>query len=197
MNEQFQIVNLQLGEKFSQQSSSSSFKKEIVIQRKEEPIKQKPLELIQLPTIQKPQQKKPLIVNKPLLKIPKYDKNYIASIDYNCIREDSMLDSIKTGFGIELILRRECKRPKYKQHLCKENYLNEFESFTEKQLARNNLGVYSKEEVSDILEKILAENENKYVTKPEVEEMLAKLDYVDSELKSTVDYTIPETLFKL
>ena len=112
-------------------------------------------------------------------------------------REDSAMDTVDTGFGDENILRKECKKPKYKQHLCKDNYLGEFEAATEKQLARFNLGVYSKEEVDNLIEDIVHNSDNQYATKTEVEQMLAELDFVDSSLKSTANYEIPETLFKL
>ena len=36
---------------------------------------------------------------------------------------DSVIGSVDTGFGCDNQLIRECPKPKYKTHLCKENYL--------------------------------------------------------------------------
>ena len=60
---------------------------------------------------------------------------------------DSVIGSIDTGFGCDNQIVIDCPKPKYKTHLCKENYLGEFKTESEKTLARNNLGVYSKEEI--------------------------------------------------
>lgn len=106
---------------------------------------------------------------------------------------DSVIGSVDTGFGCDNQLIRECPKPKYKTHLCKENYLGEFKTESEKTLARTNLGVYSKEEIDRIVEN----NNNNFITKKEVQNMIADLDFVDSTLKSYVDYQIPNNLFKL
>ena len=60
---------------------------------------------------------------------------------------DSVIGSIDTGFGCDNQIVIDCPKPKYKTHLCKENYLGEFKTESEKTLARNNLGIYSKEEI--------------------------------------------------
>lgn len=106
---------------------------------------------------------------------------------------DSVIGSVDTGFGCDNQLIRECPKPKYKTHLCKENYLGEFKTESEKTLARTNLGVYSKEEIDRIVGQIV----NNFITKKEVQNMIADLDFVDSTLKSYVDYQIPNNLFKL
>lgn len=109
---------------------------------------------------------------------------------------DSVIGSIDTGFGCDNQIVIDCPKPKYKTHLCKENYLGEFKTESEKTLARNNLGVYSKEEIDKIVGQIV-ENNNNFVTRKEVQNMIANLDFVDSTLKSYADYQIPNNLFKL
>lgn len=109
---------------------------------------------------------------------------------------DSVIGSIDTGFGCDNQIVIDCPKPKYKTHLCKENYLGEFKTESEKTLARNNLGVYSKEEIDKIVGQIV-ENNNNFITRKEVQNMIANLDFVDSTLKSYADYQIPNNLFKL
>lgn len=111
--------------------------------------------------------------------------------------EDSIMDSVNTGLGPENTVIVECPEPEFKIPLCKENYLGEFETAIEKQLARYNLGVYSKEEVENIVSKIVNINITNLVTKAEVETMINNLDYVDSTLKALADYQIPNDLFTL
>lgn len=118
----------------------------------------------------------------------------IPQKDINCKNPDSIIENIDTGFGCINKLVKEL--PKFKTHLCKENYLEEFESETEKTLARNNLGVYSKDEIDKAINQIVESNKN-FTTKKEVEEMIAEIDAVDSSLKSYADYQIPNNLFKL
>ena len=219
MNNDLKIVNLQLGEKFSQPITNKSTPiklgntlnyKDLQIQKKKE-IK------VVLPELKEPEIKpKP----KPI-KIPQYsdgnmqssiDSGYTEIIEAQCIeppikeqyripeelREDSLMDTIDSGFGIEQILRRECKcDPHYKQHLCKENYLSEFKEESEKTLARTNLGIYSKSEVDNLLEALIEIHAKDYVTHTQVEQMIANLDFVDSRLKAISNYEIPEFLFKL
>lgn len=109
---------------------------------------------------------------------------------------DSIIDNIDTGFGCENQVVIDCPKPKFKTHLCKENYLGEFKAESEKALARNNLGVYSKKEIDEIVGKIIIDNKN-FVTKKEVENMISDLDFVNSTLRSYADYQIPNDLFKL
>lgn len=110
---------------------------------------------------------------------------------------DSIIESIDTGFGCDNQIVIDCPKPKYKTHLCKENYLGEFKTESEKTLARNNLGVYSKEEIDKIVGQIVENNNNNFITRKEVQNMIANLDFVDSTLKSYADYQIPNNLFKL
>lgn len=108
---------------------------------------------------------------------------------------DSIMESVDTGFGCDNQIVIDCPKPKYKTHLCKENYLGEFKTEFEKALARTNLGVYSKEEIDKIVGQIV--KDNNFVTKEEVQNIVANLDFVNSTLKSHVDYQIPNNLFKL
>ena len=110
---------------------------------------------------------------------------------------DSVIGGIDTGFGCDNQIVIDCPKPKYKTHLCKENYLGEFKTESEKTLARNNLGVYSKEEIDKIVGQIVENNNNNFITRKEVQNMIANLDFVDSTLKSYADYQIPNNLFKL
>lgn len=110
---------------------------------------------------------------------------------------DSVIESVETGFGCDNTLVKPCPKPTYKTHLCKENYLGEFKSESEKQLARNNLGVYSNKEIDKIIEDIINTNDANYITRIEVQQIVADLDFVDSKLKSYADYQIPNNLFKL
>lgn len=108
---------------------------------------------------------------------------------------DSVIESVDTGFGCDNQIVIDCPKPKYKTHLCKENYLGEFKTEFEKALARTNLGVYSKEEIDKIVGQIV--EDNNFATKEEVQNIVANLDFVNSTLKSHVDYQIPNDLFKL
>lgn len=111
--------------------------------------------------------------------------------------EESIIDSVNTGFGPENTVVVECPKPTFKIPLCKDNYLGEFENDIEKQLARYNLGVYSKEEIDNVVSKIINVNIENLATKAEVETMIKNLDFVDSTLKALADYQIPNELFKL
>ena len=130
--------------------------------------------------------------DKPVIEPPK------PEINCHPIKgEDSIIESVDTGFGCDNQIVIDCPKPKYKTHLCKENYLGEFKTESEKTLARNNLGVYSKEEIDKIVGQIVENNNNNFVTRKEVQNMIANLDFVDSTLKSYADYQIPNNLFKL
>lgn len=111
--------------------------------------------------------------------------------------KDSILASVDTGFGNGNTLIKDCPRPKFKTPMYEENYLSEFDSETERKLARNNLGVYSKDEVSKIVADIIGKDTQTFITRLELEEKLAGLDFVDSELKGTTNYEIPDKLFKI
>ena len=134
-----------------------------------------------------PKKKETNIVQKPKL-------NKVVIDSKNC---DSIIENVDTGFGPEQIISiPDCPKKKHYTHLYKENYLGEFKEESEKALARYNLGVYSKTEIDNIVSKIIQENNN-FVTKSEVQGMLQELDFVNSVLKSYVDYQIPDNLFKL
>lgn len=110
-------------------------------------------------------------------------------------KESSTIDS---GFGHDNKLYFDCPKPKTHIHLCKENYLSEFKTESEKQLARDNLGVYSKSEVNNALIDILQNlDSNTFITRKEVNTLIDNLDFVKSILKSNINYEIPETLFTL
>ena len=110
------------------------------------------------------------------------------------INKESIIQSVDTGFDLENKLVLECKKPKYKTRLYKESYLGEFKTETEKQLVRTNLGVYSKDEINQILQSKL--DTSGFVTYIQVQSMLSELSFVDSVLKSQADYEIPNNLFK-
>ena len=106
--------------------------------------------------------------------------------------EDSVINNINTGFGSENTITIECKKPKFKTHLCKESYLGEFESEHEKNLVRTNIQVYSKDETNLLIEK----STKNLVTKEVVKEMVKDLDYTTSRSNFKVNYEVPDNLFK-
>lgn len=110
--------------------------------------------------------------------------------------EDSVIDSVDTGFGECKTIENSCPKPTFKSHLYKENYLSEFKTETEKALARSHLGVYGKSEMAAVIKQEIG-NLQSFVKKEEVEKMIADLDFVNSTLKAFADYQIPEKLFKL
>ena len=106
--------------------------------------------------------------------------------------------TIDSGFSCDDTLTVDCPKPELHTHLCKENYLGEFKAESEKELARNNLGVYSKSEVNNTLTSILQNlDSNTFITRKEVNNLIDNLDFVKSILKSNVNYEIPENLFTL
>ena len=95
-------------------------------------------------------------------------------------------------------LTTNCPKPELHTHLCKENYLGEFKEESEKALARDNLGVYSKDEVSKVLADAVANLDSSiFITKKEVYNLVENLDFVNSSIKANIDYEIPEQLFSL
>lgn len=122
------------------------------------------------------------------------DKPVISIAPDKEFNEDSILDSVDAGFGTENKIIKDCPRPKFKTHLCKENYLGEFTEETEKALVRYNIDVYSKKETTQIVSHII--KETSLITKTEVQDMIQDLDFVDSTLKSHVPYNIPNNLFQ-
>lgn len=61
--------------------------------------------------------------------------------------DDSVMDTISTGFGHDNAVYASCPVPEYHQHLCKELFLGEFKTEEEKQLARHNLGLYDERDI--------------------------------------------------
>lgn len=156
------------------------------------------LEIIELKKVEEVKQNQTIITipkNEQLEVDKKPELNKVIIDPKNC---DSIIEDVETGFGPEqtLIVPNCPPKKEFKLPLFKENYLNEFKEESEKALARYNLGVYSKTEIDNIVSKIVQENNN-FVTKSQVEGMLQELDFVDSVLKSYVDYQIPDNLFKL
>lgn len=106
--------------------------------------------------------------------------------------------TIDSGFSCDDTLTIDCPKPELHTHLCKENYLGEFKAESEKELARNNLGVYSKDEVNKVLTDAVENLDTSiFITKKEVYNLVENLDFVNSSIKTNVDYEIPEQLFGL
>ena len=110
--------------------------------------------------------------------------------------EESVKETINTGFGSGT-LHKECPAPELVEYLNKGNYLSEFKTDTDKELARQNLEVYSSTQVNELLEQITNSVGSIYVTKKEVMQIVDNLDFVDSTLKSYANYEIPSNLFRL
>lgn len=110
--------------------------------------------------------------------------------------EESVKDTIDTGFG-QGTLHKECPAPELVEYLSKGNHLSEFKTNIDKELARQNLEVYSSTQVNKLLEQITNSVGSIYVTKKEVMQIVDNLDFVDSTLKSYANYEIPSNLFRL
>lgn len=113
------------------------------------------------------------------------------------VNKDSIIDKINTGFGCDMALHKDCPKPQWHQHLCKENFLEEFKTDLEKQLARDNLGVYSKTQVDEFIKNLSGVDVSSFITKTEFNDTIQNLDFVKSSLKAKTDYNIPENLFIL
>ena len=124
------------------------------------------------------------------------ESNYQNFVHCTKCNKSSILDTVNTGFGSENKVVIECEKPKYKTHLFRENYLSEFVTPLEKKKARDNLDVYSKEEVSNMVSHIIVGEITNLVTKEVLQQELDNLDFTDSEHKSYVNYEIPKNLFK-
>lgn len=121
----------------------------------------------------------------------------IPSVDVSEITfEESVKGTIDTGFG-EGTLHKECPQPELVQYLRKDKYLSEFQTATDKELARQNLGVYSSAKVDQLLKEITNSVGSIYVTKVEMTAALADLDFVNSTLKAYAPYEVPNNLFRL
>ena len=113
------------------------------------------------------------------------------------LNKDSIIDKVNTGFGCDNALHKECPKPQWHQHLCKENFLGEFKTELEKQLARDNLNVYSKVQIDEFIKNLSGVDLSSFITKDDFNEAIQDLDYVKSSLKSNIDYNIPENLFTI
>lgn len=172
----------------------------IITIKNKEPLKSennKPLIVLNIPKKEVVESSKEIIINNPIpieppKIIPIIDKS--SYVPLSCC--ESVMNSIKTGFGLENTIVRDCVcKRRYKVPLYKENYLGEFEEESEKTLARYNLGVYSKKEIDDIVSNIIFDND--FLSKEDVQSMIDSADFVKSTLKSYVDYIIPNDLFTL
>lgn len=110
--------------------------------------------------------------------------------------EESVKETINTGFGSGT-LHKECTTPELVEYLNKGNHLSEFKTDIDKELARQNLEVYSSTQVNELLEQITNSVGSIYITKKEVMQLIDDLDFVDSTLKSYANYEIPSNLFRL
>jgi hypothetical protein len=121
----------------------------------------------------------------------------IPSVDISDVTfEESVKETVDTGFG-EGTLHKDCPQPKLVEYLRSDLHLSEFRTETDKELARQNLGVYSSTKVDQLLKEITNSVGSIYVTKSELSIELAKLDFVDSTLKAYANYEVPNNLFRL
>lgn len=132
---------------------------------------------------------------KPIQKEPDVVIEIIKTQQCVCNNDDSISDTVDTGFGDQNIIIKEC--PKFKIPLYKENYLGEFQTPIEKALARRNLEVYSKDEIDKAVSKVLNIDLSEYVTKNEIQKIIKDLNFVDASTKAYVDCIIPDNLFKI
>ena len=110
--------------------------------------------------------------------------------------EESIKETIDTGYG-EGTLHKECPSPKLVEYLRQDLHLGEFRTETDKELARQNLGVYSSTKVDKLLQEITNSVGSIYVTKLEVTQMISNLDFVNSTLKAYAPYEVPNNLFRI
>lgn len=81
------------------------------------------------------------------------------------VNKDSIIDKINTGFGCDNALHKDCPKPQWHQHLCKENFLGEFKTELEKQLARDNLDIYSKTQIDRFIKDLSGVDLSSFITK--------------------------------
>ena len=130
---------------------------------------------------------------------PEHDEKPVIQVETSHIHtnEDSIIDSVETGFDKENTLTVQCPEFKTFVALYKENYLGEFKTESEKELARQNLDVYGKSEISKIVSDVINNDGLNNVIKQEVQEAVQDLDFVNSTSRSYVNYEIPNNLFKI
>ena len=121
----------------------------------------------------------------------------IPSVDIDDVTfEESVKETMDTGFG-EGTLHKECPQPKLVEYLRQDQHLGEFRTATDKELARQNLEVYSSTKVDQLLQEITNSVGSIYITKNEMKEAIASLDFVNSTLKAYASYEVPNNLFRL
>lgn len=121
----------------------------------------------------------------------------IPSVDIDDVTfEESVKETVDTGFG-EGTLHKECPQPELVEYLRQDKHLSEFRTETDKELARQNLGVYSSTKVDQLLKEITNSVGSIYVTKTEINQMISDLDFVNSTLKAYANYEIPNNLFRI
>lgn len=183
------LIKLQLGDSLPQQNFSKS-----ILQKENSVVTEKPILYKEAKCLKTTfstgfvHNDKPVVAPTP----PKYDQQ--SPVQEN---EDSIIESVNTGYGSNNIISLDCPKPEFKTHLYKENYLDEFKAETEKALARYNLGVYSKTEIHDFVSHVVSDGTASFITKDEVQDMLKDLKFVDSTLRSYALYDIPTKLFPL
>jgi hypothetical protein len=105
--------------------------------------------------------------------------------------------SIDTGFGLNNTAYVDaCKKPEFKSCLFIENYLGEYKTEEDKKKVRDNLNVYSKQEIAKLISELNSDFKGTLVTEDDLNEAIANLDFVDSDLQTYSTYTIPNNLFK-
>lgn len=129
--------------------------------------------------------------DKPVIDIIQPSISHIT----NSRNDDSILDSVDTGFGSANKVVKECPKPQFKTHLFKENYLSEFKTEQEKERVRKNIGACGSSEIKQIVSHIISEST--FVSKEEIVEMVEDLDFVKSIHQANAQYDIPDKLFQL
>lgn len=157
-----------------------------IIQKKQEIITK---EIIQFPKVVEPPKQTYGVIHN--------EQPVIKQEPPKELNKDSIIDKVDTGFGCDNTLRKECPKPQWHQHLCKENFLGEFKTELEKQLVRDNLNIYSKVQIDEFIKNLSGVDLSSYITKEDFKEAIQDLDFVKSSLKSKIDYNIPENLFTL
>lgn len=110
----------------------------------------------------------------------------------NSDNEDSIIDSINTGFGEQNTLTKECFKPSFKSHLFKENFLGEFQTDFEKSLARKNIKACGELEVKEIISHVISKTE--FLSKKDVLNMIEDLGHVTALHSRNIYYDIPNEL---
>ena len=176
---------------------------------KQEEVIKKPK--ITIPVIQKKQE----IDNKEIIQFPEIveppkqtygvihnEQPVIKQEPSKELNKDSIIDKINTGFGCDNALHKECPKPQWHQHLCKENFLGEFKrNYAKTDRQKNDF--YATEPATtklfldEFIKNLSGVDLSSFITKDDFNEAIQNLDYVKSSLKSNIDYNIPENLFTI